>query len=152
MSLCQYVVAICSHPSSSLATFIVLTYPQQDEIFCLLLILAAPPLDTRPCISRFALGPGFVYRKVAMLTQRSCCLLQRQPAAGPSLGSELAGTMLCGLQLLLSSVSHTRQLTLFCSPDTRPFPKTTVAYVCPSAGWLRGHVSGKGANVKYQLR
>jgi len=60
MSLCQYVVAICSHPSSSLATFIVLTYPQQDEIFCSLLILAAPPLDTRPCISRFALGPGFV--------------------------------------------------------------------------------------------
>ena len=147
MSLCQYVVAICSHPSSSLATFIVLTYPQQDEIFCLLLILAAPPLDTR-----FALGPGFVYRKVAMLIQRSCCLLQRLPAAGPSLGSELAGTMLCGLQVLLLSVSHTRQLTLFCSPDTRPSPKTAVAYVCPSAGWLRGHVSGKGANVKYQLR
>ena len=46
-----------------------------------------------------------------MLTQRSCCLLQRQPAAGPTLGSELAGTMLCGLQLLLSSVSHARQLT-----------------------------------------
>ena len=42
--------------------------------------LAAPTLDTRPCISRFALGPGFVCRKVttsAMLTQRSCCLLQR---------------------------------------------------------------------------
>jgi len=41
--------------------------------------LAAPPLDTRPCISRFALGSGFVCRKVttsAMLTQRSCCLLQ----------------------------------------------------------------------------
>ena len=33
-----YVVAICSHPSSNLATFIVLTYPWQDEIFCLLLI------------------------------------------------------------------------------------------------------------------
>jgi len=63
-------------------------------------ILAAPPLDTRPCISRFALGPGFVCRKVttsAMLTQRSCCLLQRLSAAGPSLGSELAGTLLCGL-------------------------------------------------------
>jgi len=47
-----------------------------------------------------ALGPGFVRRKVttsAMLTQRSCCLLKRLPAAGPSLGSELAGTMLCGL-------------------------------------------------------
>ena len=43
--------------------------------------------------------------------QRSCCLLQRQPAPGPTLGSELAGTMLCGLQLLLSSVSHARQLT-----------------------------------------
>ena len=24
--------------------------------------LAAPPLDTRHCILRFALGPGFVYR------------------------------------------------------------------------------------------
>jgi len=62
--------------------------------------LAAPPLDTRPCISRFALGAGFVRRKVAtsaMLTQRSCCLLQRLSAAGPSLGSELAETMLCGL-------------------------------------------------------
>jgi len=62
--------------------------------------LAAQPLDTRPCISRFALGPGFVCRKVttlAMLTQRSCCLLQRLSAAGPSLGSELAGTLLCGL-------------------------------------------------------
>ena len=116
-----YVVAICSHPSSSLATFIVLTYPQPDEIFCLLLILAAPPLDTRPCISRFALGPGFVYRKVAMLTQRSCCLLQRLSAAGPSLGSELAGTMLCGLQLLLSSVSHTRQLTF--APRTPAPPR-----------------------------
>jgi len=46
-----------------------------------------------------------------MLTQRSCCLLQRQPEAGPTLGSELAGAMLCGLQLLLSSVSHARQLT-----------------------------------------
>ena len=47
-----------------------------------------------------SLGPGFVYRKVttsAMLTQRSCCLLQRLSAAGPSLGSELAGTLLCGL-------------------------------------------------------
>ena len=49
-------------------------------------LLAAPPLDTRPCILRFALVPGFVYRKVtmltwAMLTQRSCCLLQRLPAA-----------------------------------------------------------------------
>ena len=72
MSLCQYVVAICSHPSSSLATFIVLTYPQQDEIFCLLLILAAPPLDTRPCISRFALGPGFVYRKVTTCRYLCC--------------------------------------------------------------------------------
>ena len=53
-------------------------------------LLAAPPLDTRPCISRFALGPGFVCRKVtlsAMLTQRSCCLLQRLSAAGPSLDS-----------------------------------------------------------------
>ena len=63
-------------------------------------ILAAPPLDTRPYISRFALGPGFVCRKVttsAMLTQRSCCLLQRLSAAGPSLGIELAGTLLCGL-------------------------------------------------------
>jgi len=29
----------------------------------------------------------------------------------PTLSSELAGTMLCGLQLLLSSVSHARQLT-----------------------------------------
>jgi len=64
----------------------------------LLLLLAAPPLDTRPCISRFALGPGFVCRTTsAMLTQRSCCLLQRLSAAGPSLGSELAGTLLCGL-------------------------------------------------------
>jgi len=56
-------------------------------------VLAAPPLDTRPCISRFALGLGFVCRKVtisSMLTQRSCCLLQRLSAAGPSLGSELA--------------------------------------------------------------
>ena len=44
-----------------------------------------------------------------MVTQRSCCLLQRQPAAGPTLGSELAGTMLCGLQL--SSISNARQLT-----------------------------------------
>jgi len=47
-----------------------------------------------------ALGPGFVYRKVttsAKLTQRSCCLRQRLSAAGPSLGSELAGTLLCGL-------------------------------------------------------
>ena len=63
-------------------------------------LLAAPPLDTRPCISRYALGPGFVCRKVttsAMLTQRSCCLLQRLSAAGPSLGSELAGTLLCVL-------------------------------------------------------
>ena len=33
-----------------------------------IVLLAAPPLDTRPCISRFALGPGFVYRKVTMLT------------------------------------------------------------------------------------
>ena len=109
--------------------------------------LAALPLDPSLYL---ALGPGFVYHKVAMLTQRSCCLLQRQPAAGPTLGSELAGTMLCGLQLLLSSISNARQLTF--APNTRPSPKTTVTYVCPSAGWLRGHVSGKGANVKYQLR
>jgi len=63
-------------------------------------LLAAPPQDTRPCISRFALGPGFVCRKVmtsAMLTQRSCCLQQRLSAAGPCIGSELAGTLLCGL-------------------------------------------------------
>ena len=39
-----------------------------------------------------------------------------------------------------------------CSPDTRPSPKTTVAYVCARAGWLRRRVSGKGANVEYQLR
>ena len=38
------------------------------------------------------------------------------------------------------------------SPDTRPYPKTAVAYACLSAGWLRGHVCGKGANVEYQLR
>jgi len=88
----------------------VLTYVADEVTFrlrhtvqvCLLIItlLAAPPLDTRPCISRFALGPGFVCHKVttsAMLTQRSCCLLQQLSARGPSLGSELAGTLLCGL-------------------------------------------------------
>ena len=102
-------------------------------------------------------------------------LLQLPPAgcSRPSLGSELAGMMrhssssvvdlpvrpqekctaphplpsrLCSLllsstaaetpatELLRSSVSHTRQLTFA--------PRTPV---CPSAGWLRGHVSGKGA-------
>ena len=48
-------------------------------------------------------------------------------------------------ELLRSSVSHARQLTFA--------PRTTVAYACsPSAGWSRGRVSGKGANVGYQLR
>jgi len=67
------------------------------------LLLAAPPLDTRPCISRFAWpwlrtsSQSYEFTTSAMLTQRSCCLLQRLSAAGPSLGSELAGTMLCGL-------------------------------------------------------
>ena len=56
-----------------------------------------------------------------MLTQHSCCLLQRQPAAGPTLGSELAGTMLCGLQLLLLSISHARQLTF--APRTPAPPR-----------------------------
>jgi len=72
-------------------------FAHQKAIFT---ILAALPLDTRPCISRYALGPGFICRKVttsAMLTQCSFCLLQRLSAAGPSLGSELAGTLLCGL-------------------------------------------------------
>ena len=66
----------------------------------MLYVLATLPLDTRPSISRYALGPGLICRKVttsAMLTQRSCCLLQRLSAAGPSLDSELAGTLLCGL-------------------------------------------------------
>jgi len=61
-----------------------------------------------------------------MLTQRSCCLLQRLPAAGPSLGSELAGTLLVDfsrglLQLLLSSLSHARQLTF--APRTPAPPR-----------------------------
>ena len=83
-------------------------------------------LDTRPCISRFALGPGFVCRKVttsAMLTRRSCCLLQRLSAAGPSLGmSQLERCFNRGLlQLLLSSVSHARQLTF--APRTLAPPR-----------------------------
>ena len=91
-----------------------------------------------------------------MLTQRSCCLLQRLSAAGPSLGSELDGTLLCGLQpgptAAVAVVRKPRPTVNICSPDTRPSPKTTVAYACPSAGWLRGHVCGKRANVEYQLR
>ena len=43
-------------------------------------------------------------------------------------------------------VHKPRPTVNICSPDT------TVAYVCASTGWLRGHVSGKGANVEYQLR
>ena len=34
-------------------------------------LLAAPPLDTRPCISRYALGPGFV-QYVAKLRPQRC--------------------------------------------------------------------------------
>ena len=49
-------------------------------------------------------------------------------------------------------VRKPRPTVNICSPDTRPSPKKTVAYVCASAGWLRGRVSGKGSNVKYQLR
>ena len=37
---------------------------EEFNSYSIILLLAAPPLDTRPCISRFALGPGFVYRKV----------------------------------------------------------------------------------------
>jgi len=53
------------------------------------------------------------------------------------------------LQLLLSSISHARQLTsrelTFAPSHTRPSLETTVAYVCLSAGWLwGGHVSRKG--------
>jgi len=134
-------------------------------------LLAALPLDTRPCILRFALGPGFIYRKVtmltwAMLTPRSCCLLQRLPAGRRSLGSELAGIAPAALWtcrhapgcLVVSArcccrVPRLKRLPLsccrrptvnICSPDTRPSPKTAVAYACPSAGWLRGMYAGRG--------
>ena len=86
-----------------------------------------------------------------MLTQRSYCLLQRQPAAGPSLGSELAGTMLCGLQLLLSSVSHARQLTF--APWTPAPPRKQLSRTSALARvGYGGMYLGRGANVEYQLR
>ena len=103
--------------------------------------LAALPLDTRPCISRFALVPGFVYRKVtmltwAMLTQRSCCLLQRLPESWQWVSCNSSSSVvdlpacwvpsrLCWLllsstaaetpatELLRSSVSHARQLIYY---------------------------------------
>ena len=54
--------------------------------------------------------------------------------------------------LICLAVHNPRPTVNICSPDTRPSSKTTVAYVCASAGWLPGRVSGKGANVEYQLR
>jgi len=46
------------------------------------------------------------------------------------------------LQLLLSSISHARQLTsrelTFALSHTHPSLETTVVYVCLSAGWLWG--------------
>ena len=40
------------------------TLLRRDAMLARYMLLAAEPLDTRPCISRFALGPGFVCRKV----------------------------------------------------------------------------------------
>jgi len=59
-----------------------------------------------------------------MLTHCSCCLLQRLSVAGPSLGSELAGTLPCGLQpgptAAVAVVRKPRPRVNICSPDTRP--------------------------------
>jgi len=75
---------------------------------------------------------------------QSCCdvdtsdvdttlMLFAAATAGPTLGSELAGTMLCGLQLLLSSVSHTRQLTF--APRTPAPPRKQLSRVSALA-WV----------------
>ena len=146
--------------------------------------LAAPPLDSRPCISRFALGPGFVSQSgdVSLLVlcmpgvcyicgqfvsavagpqsagrttfqkptttlhrgHRAECWVPRQLCDTADNGGQAWGRKpppLIWTDLMLSSISHARQLTFA--------PRTPV---CPSAAWLRGHVSGKGANVGYQLR
>jgi len=51
---------------------------------------------------------------------------------------------LAGPTAAVAVVRKPRPTVNICSPDTRPSPKTTVAYVCASAGWLRGVYPGRG--------
>ena len=102
-----------------------------------------------------------IYRKAIKEKKRTTSIgnTSQHPSALGALGCPLdLWPSLASKQLDLSHrrtaraslISHARRLTF--APRTPPSPKTTVAYVCPSAGWLRGHVSGKGANVECRRR
>ena len=96
----------------------------------------------------------------AISADNLCLPLQDDPASWPQGRRQTAGCLDSYLipqitaarpeagnaRRSVAVVHKPRPTVNICSPDT------TVAYVCASAGWLRGHVSGKGANVEYQLR
>ena len=98
--------------------------------------------------------------KIRLIIAPWCLPLQDDPASRPQGRRQTAGCLDSYLipqitaarpeagnaRQSVAVVHKPRPTVNICSPDT------TVAYVCASAGWLRGHVSGKGANVEYQLR